>query len=90
MIELKATYTASPNKRLSILATPTRPLSGAWADDLAALNDAFATPGSHEVRFRSPFGWMQGVLHEKNALRDRRRAFEGYVWFQSPAPSTTP
>lgn len=90
MIELHATYTVSPNKRLSILAAPAEPLSGAWADDLAALNDAFATPGSREVRFRSPFGWMQGVLHEKNALRDRRRTFEGHVWFQPAAPSTTP
>lgn len=64
-----------------------------WADDIAALNEAFEIPGGCEVRFRSPFSWMEGVLQEKNALRDRRRSFEGHVWFrpltQGPADAVT-
>jgi hypothetical protein len=41
---------------------------------------------------------MEGLLQERNALRDRRRSFEGYVWFQrapqdgsgGAAPAVTP
>lgn len=98
MLELQGTYTALPNKRLVILAAPVKPVSGVWAEDIAALTEAFETPGGCEVRFRSPFGWMEGLLQERNALRDRRRSFEGYVWFQrapqdgsgGAAPAVTP
>ncbi|GGL20357.1 hypothetical protein GCM10010844_44040 [Deinococcus radiotolerans] len=86
MLELQGTYTASPNKRLVILALPVQPVSGVWAADLAALSEVFETRRGCEVRFRSPFGWMEGVLKEKNALRDRQRSFEGYVWFRPSAP----
>lgn len=85
MLELQGTYTALPNKRLVILARPFPAPSGVWAQDIAALDEAFEDANRCEVRFRTPFGLMAGQLQEKNARQDRMRSFEGYVWFLRPS-----
>lgn len=90
MLELQGTYTALPNKRLVILARPFPAASGVWAQDIAALDEAFEAANRCEVRFRTPFGLMAGQLQEKNARQDRMRSFEGYVWFLRPAAPCTP
>ena len=81
MVHLTGTYTALPNKRLVILASPDRPATGLWANDIDALTDACAAHGHCDVHFQSPFGQMSGTLTEKNPRQARRRSFEGHVWF---------
>ena len=81
MIQLTGTYTALPNKRLVINASPDHPLKGLWADDITALTTACAGNGQCDVHFQTPFGQMAGTLREKNPRQARRRSFEGYVWF---------
>ncbi|GGS10612.1 hypothetical protein [Deinococcus sedimenti] len=91
MLELQGTYTALPNKRLVIVAAPAVPATGVWAQDIQTLSDACEASGGCEVRFRSPFGPMAGMIKEKVAMKDRRRSFEGYVWFvRSDAQAATP
>ena len=84
MVHLTGTYTALPNKRLVILASPDRPVTGLWADDINTLTGACATDGHCDVRFQTPYGQMAGTLMEKNPRQARRRSFEGHVWFVHP------